>query len=168
MSNFTVINRETINGTINGCTYAPKVHVLARTVDRMLIWVPGHNFWSGMHGKQYAGTAMRALRRNQHGIHDTRICEGERLKASVFVDHAKEIDEIFGDGFHKLLDPQKTLVVGDNPPFHIHGNEMPVTGREFGYGKLVRQQAARERLEAQGVTGIELHLRSQQEADDAE
>jgi hypothetical protein len=167
MSNFREIDQEIIHGTINGCSYAPKVRVLARTHDTLLIWVPGSSYWSGMHGTLYSGTQMRVVNRRDHGAHELTtglICEGMRLKKSIFKEFADKIDAHLGEGFHALLDTKKTIVVGDNQPFSKIGHEMPVTGREFGYEKVMRQRALREKLIAEGVTGIELEMRVQREA----
>lgn len=167
MSNFREIDQEIIHGTINGCNYAPRVRVLARTQDKLLIWVPGSSYWSGMHGTLYSGAQMRVVERRTHGAHELTtglICEGVRLTKGIFKQFADKIDAHMGEGFHALLDKQKTIVVGDNETFSKIGHELPVTGREFGYEKVMRQRALRETLMAQGVTGVELEMRVQQES----
>jgi hypothetical protein len=160
MSNFQTIDQEVHKGAINGCSFAPRVRILARTNERLLIWAPGSNYWSGMYGTQYSGAEMRIIARRIHAKDSILVCDGKRLKNSIFAECADKIDAVFGEGFHKLLDTRKTVVIGDNPPFAIHGVEIPLTGREFGYDLVMKQRAERARLEALGVTGIELTLRS--------
>jgi len=167
MSNFRTVDQEVIPGTINGCSYAPRVRVLARTQDLLLLWVPGSNVWSGMYGTQYHGAEMRVVQRRTHGADELTqgfICSGVRFKQSIFKDFAAEIDKHLGEGFHALLETKKTVIVGDNEPFSIYGNELPISPRRFGYEKHQRQMALREKLVAEGVTGIELEMRVQQES----
>jgi hypothetical protein len=167
MSNFRTVDQEIIKGAVNGCNYAPRVRVLARTQDLLLLWVPGSSVWSGMYGTQYHGAEMRVVMRREHGQRELisgLICSGVRFKQSIFKDFATEIDKHLGEGFHALLETKKTIIVGDNEPFSIYGNELPVTPRRFGYEKFQRQIALREKLVAEGITGIELEMRVQGEA----
>jgi hypothetical protein len=160
MANFTEIDQEIIPGTINGCNYAPKVRVLARTQEKLLIWVPGSTYWSGMNGNSYCGASMRVVNRHTHGAQDLKnglICDDKRLKQSIFADCAEKIDAHMGEGFHKLLGTRKTVVVGDNTPFSIYG-EMPVTGHEFGYKEMMARRAKHDELKAKGVTGLSLAM----------
>jgi hypothetical protein len=167
VSNFSVLDQEIISGHINGCNYAPKVRVLARTHDNLLLWVPGSSYWSGMYGTRYSGAEMRVVHRRTHGVRELTsglICEGQRLKQSIFADNADKIDAVFGECFHKMLETRKTVVVGHCEPFSKIGHELPVTGREFGYEHVMKQMAERERLMTEGVTGLELSIRSLQAA----
>lgn len=161
MSNFQTLDQEIIKGAINGCSFAPRTRVLARTNERLLIWAPGSNYWSGMYGTQYSGAEMRIIDRRIHAKDSILVCDGKRLKNSIFAECADKIDAVFGEGFHKLLDTRKTVAVGDNKPFSITGVEIPLSGNEFGYKLMMHRQKVREQLTAEGVTGIELSMRVQ-------
>lgn len=101
-------------GVWNGVDYGRNVRVLARTPERLLIWVPGQSAWSGTGQPwRYAESTMIAhsLRRGDY----KRLSSGGRL-AIRLKEKAAAIDGIFGDGFSKLLDPARTIVVGGVEP----------------------------------------------------
>jgi hypothetical protein len=109
MNNFQLVDQEVIRGAIDGVYYGPQSNVLARTGTKLLIWVPGHSSWDGT-GRpwRYEPTALYvSMRRDRY----KRLSTGGRLVASL-KENAKAIDEAFGEGFHQLLEPSKTVVTG--------------------------------------------------------
>ena len=160
MSNFQIIDQEIIHASINGVRYGGKPRLLARTQDHLLVWVPGYtSYVNRASGRQYSRSAMVLFERRTHGAHGSKeICSGSRLSLKTFRDNADAIDAVMGEGFHELLEPNKTVVVGDNLPFSTYGNEVPITRNTFGYAEYERQKKRREELVAQGLSGIELEM----------
>jgi hypothetical protein len=109
MDNFKLLDKEiAARGQWDGVYYGNHVQVLARTRTMLLLWVPGQSVWSGTgQAWRYAQAHMMIHRRGSSRY--SRLCEGGRLKVRLH-DCAAEIDEAFGDGFSKLLDPTKTVV----------------------------------------------------------
>jgi hypothetical protein len=165
MSNFTTIDQETVSRIINGVDYGAVGKVLARTQDKLLVWFGGSSGKGGGYGSVWSPATLRVIGRKDHGGNSLskKICEGERFHQRVFEKYGEKIDKHFGEGFWRLLELRQTVVVGDSLPFGPRG-EMAVTGREFGYDLVMRQKAKRDELIAQGVTGIELEMRSLSEA----
>lgn len=108
--NFEAREQEQTSKAIDGIAYGRNVRVLARTGERLLIWVPGQSVWSGT-GQPWRYEASGMFIHQLDRGHYRRLCSGGRL-ASQLRDQAAEIDRAFGEGFHKLLDPKKTIVVG--------------------------------------------------------
>lgn len=156
------VDLETIkSGNVNGVAYGPNVRVFARTKTIMLIWVPGHSYYSHGNHQSYAESNMRVVPRHEHGWRELSsglICRGERLKMSLFRDHADRIDSLLGDGVWRLLEPRKTLVLDGSEPFSGFGHEMSVTGREFGYETVMKRSEIYLGLKAEGMTGLELDM----------
>ncbi len=166
MSNFRTVDQELLPATINGCRWGGKPRLLARTQDHLLVWIPGYtSYVNRMVGNRYSSASMVLLERREHAAHGcTEICEGRKLHRKIFKVFATEIDAVLGEGFHALLEPDKTVIVGDNEPFSYTGCEIPITPQTFGYEKHMAQKALREKLVAEGVTGVELEMRVQQES----
>jgi hypothetical protein len=158
--NFEVIDQEVIGRTINGMDYGAASRVLARTHTQLLVWIRG-SMGRGYHAT-YHPAQLRIVPRHEHGHRQLiggLICEGERFHARVFKKYAQQIDQQLGDGFHALLELNKTVVVGDNESFAKGQNEMPLTGQEFGYKDVMEKRAIRERLLNEGLTDpVELHF----------
>jgi len=166
MSNFRSVDQELLSATINGMKLGGKPRLLARTQDHLLVWIPGYtSYVNRMVGNRYSTSSMVLLERREHAAHGaTEICEGRKLHKKIFKMFAAEIDAQLGEGFHALLEIDKTVIVGDNEPFSKYGHEIPITPQTFGYEKFMAQNVLREKLVAEGVTGIELEMRVQQES----
>ena len=55
MNNSAIIcDREICSGRIEGVYFGPRVWVIARSPSAMLLWVYGHNYWSGRCQQSYA------------------------------------------------------------------------------------------------------------------
>lgn len=108
--NFETREQEVINRAIDGIAYGRGVRVLARTGEKLLIWVPGQSAWNGT-GRpwRYEPSAMFVHQLDRG--HYRRLSSGGRVDTRIR-GKAAEIDQAFGEGFHKLLDPHKTVVVG--------------------------------------------------------
>lgn len=158
--NVTTIDLELIRPNVNGVTYGGMGRVFARTPTLLLVWFKGANVKGGGYDYIWSPATMRVLDRKDHGSRglSRRICQGERLHQRIFTRFADQIDEHLGEGFHKLLEIDKTVVVGDNEPFSKYGHEMPITGHEFGYEHMKEQESKRAALIAAGYSGLELEM----------
>jgi hypothetical protein len=113
-SNVTITEAEPFGGSYNGVHFGPGV-VLARTDQQAILWIRGRAVWSGT-GQPwtYAPAHLIKIDRPDRGI-GNRLATGGRLKAQI-KEAAARIDEFFGDGFHALLEPGKTVIIGQCRP----------------------------------------------------
>lgn len=145
-SNFVLVEREYIHPNIAGSVYGGKPFLLARTQDRILAWVPGYSCYGGrMSPTAYMPSHLLTHVRRETGFRGiTHLwSNGGRLTAVLKKPEVCEkIDRFFGDGFYRLLEADKTVIVGDNPPWSGHEDDVR---HKFGYGhepdsaKLVRE-----------------------------
>lgn len=103
--------QETTSRALDGIDYGRNVRVLARRGDTLLLWVPGQSAWSGT-GQPWRYASSSLIVHLNGGRDYRRLASGGRLKVRL-AEQAAAIDEHFGDGFHKLLEPSATIVVGD-------------------------------------------------------
>ncbi len=111
MTNFKTIDQERTSTAIDGVAYGRNIRILARVGNKLLIWVPGQSVWAGT-GQPwiYAPSGLYVHYQTRGG---TKIGGGGRLTVTRLGLFARQIDDRFGDGFWRLLDPNKTVVVGE-------------------------------------------------------
>jgi hypothetical protein len=113
-ANFETLDQETLSSAIDGIGYGPKTRVLARAGRKLLLWVPGHSGWNGtgQPWRYVSSSLIVHLGDARRGGDYRRLATGGRLKSRI-AEQAASIDFHFGEGFHKLLDPSRTVVVGE-------------------------------------------------------
>lgn len=123
MSNrIVLIERECTHSSIEGVDFVGKVFVLARSPEKVLIWVCGHS-WSANGWQQYAGPKMYVLGRKA-GVELWRqykkIYEG-RLWREPLENLAPKLIEEFGEDIsphliQALKSPRKTVIIEGGGP----------------------------------------------------
>lgn len=109
-SNFTVMQQERGHGAIGGIDYGPHWWTLLRRGNRMLLWVPGHRGWSGTGQPwRYVEAALILHDGVIHGDYRT-LRRGGRMRDAID-EVAEKIDGYFGEGAHKLIDRNSTVVL---------------------------------------------------------
>lgn len=110
-ANFQILDQEIGRGARHGVDFGPRWRVLVRLGDRWLLWIPGHSGWAGTgQAWQYVEASMYISDPKMHW-ESKRICGGGRLVRAL-QEHSAKIDDAFGEGISKLIDPKKTLVIG--------------------------------------------------------
>jgi hypothetical protein len=110
--NFRVLDQERTDRAIEGVDYGRKVLILARAEGKLLLWVPGQSAWNGT-GQPWRYEPSRLMIHVGGGSRYHRLSSGGRLVSRLRdPDVGRLIDEHFGDGFHKLLDPKTTVEIG--------------------------------------------------------
>jgi hypothetical protein len=108
MDNFKALPPETAKpAQWDGVYYGPAGRVLARTDTALLLWVPGHAAWNGT-GRPWRYEPSGMIIHLVGGDRYQRLSTGGRL-ATKLKENAAAIDQFFGDGFSKLLDPAATI-----------------------------------------------------------
>lgn len=110
IANFSLLDQEELRGARAGIYFGPRSLVLIRRDEKWLLWTPGHAVWSGT-GQPwtYGAACMTISDPRRHGGYRT-ICRGGRLPRAI-IGHAEIIDQEFGEGVSKLIEPGKTLVL---------------------------------------------------------
>lgn len=109
--NFTQLDQEELRGDRAGIYFGPRSLVLLRAGEKWLLWTPGHAAWNGTGQPwRYAAATLYISDPRRHGGY-RRICSGGRL-VQCLRGHAEIIDQEFGEGISKLIEPGKTLVIG--------------------------------------------------------
>jgi hypothetical protein len=109
--NFQERELETTSRPLDGIAYGRGVRILARQGDKLLLWVPGQGVWSG------TGQPWRyepgALYFHDQGDYKRLAGGGGGLQAHLRVlETRSRIDALFGEGFHQLISPRKTIIIG--------------------------------------------------------
>lgn len=109
--NVRTVEQEIINRAVDGIDYGRRVRVLARSGERMLLWVPGQPVWAGT-GQAWAYSSAHMMLHLGNGRYN-RLCDGGRLSARRIAELAAPIDAAFGEGFAKLIEIKATVIVGE-------------------------------------------------------
>lgn len=111
--NFRVLEQERTSKAIDGVDYGRNVRILARADGKLLLFVPGQSAWNGT-GQPWRYEPSCLMVHVDGGQRYHRLASGGRLvsrlrEAAI----TRKIDEHFGEGFHKLLDPKGTVEIGE-------------------------------------------------------
>lgn len=118
-NNFHSFDQVCTNYAIDGVNYGRKVRILAQTDSKFLIWIPGQSYHADrITGSLYAPSRLYVHCRDR-GTALKKLSEGGRLSTKLLKELGQAIDSYFGEGFWQLLDPKKTVIVGE-PVIEVH------------------------------------------------
>ena len=91
---------ECVHGTLGGVNFGDNMKVICRSPKGLLLWVPGHAYWSGRQSHYGAASMYLIATRNTNDVyrHYKEIIDGGRLSAGRIVEQAEKIDTVFGEG----------------------------------------------------------------------
>lgn len=94
---------ECVCGTLGGVHFGPSMKVLARSPKGLLLWVPGHQYWSGRQACYGAASLYLIATRDTKDVYRhykelKQGGDGGRLSARKIMADAERIDAVFGEG----------------------------------------------------------------------
>jgi hypothetical protein len=122
---------ECVHGTLGGVNFGPHMKVLCRSPEALLLWVPGHQYWSGRQAN-YGAASLYLIDTRKTGDVYRNYKElktggdGGRLSAAKIMADAERIDAVFGEGRAKeiaaTVKAKETLLIdgGGDPLIPSH------------------------------------------------
>lgn len=96
---------ECVHGTLGGVAFGPHMKVLCRSPKALLLWVPGHAYWSGRQQNYGAASCQLVLNRQEGDVYRNyrRLFDNSRLSAQRIIEQMDILDEAFGPGSWKHI-----------------------------------------------------------------
>lgn len=96
---------ECVHGTLGGVAFGPHMWVIARSPKALLLWVPGHAYWSGRRQNYGEATLQLIVNREQNDVYRNyrQLKCGGRLSAQRIIEQMDALDEAFGPGHWKQI-----------------------------------------------------------------
>lgn len=96
---------ECVNGTLGGVDFGPHMKVLARSPKALLLWVPGHAYWSGRQQNYGAASCQLIINREAGDVYRNyrRLFDNGRLSAQRIIEQMDALDDAFGPGQWKHI-----------------------------------------------------------------